>query len=217
MSRFLASYARYVATFSFLWISSFAGDVLGTEQHPETNVGILKQLAAEAASEVAAASHFRASDSVGCHFFRGADPWIMETTLLVELRSLGCAPFLADSLLDQGQPYRLEISYYSMLVRYEDSFREGIFGTKKTCRHLAVSVAYRSTNSRTGEMLASGYVTKEAKDTVAVDELPSLEDPGVKSSHGEIPGDTFLDKVAEPFVILGAAGVVVYLFFHVRS
>jgi len=187
------------------------------EQRTESNVGIFKRLAAEAAEEVTVNSHFRSGDSIHCRIAARPDSWIIESALLERLKSTGCTPFVGDSVAGLIGPYVLDVVYSQLDVRYEDSFREGIFGSKRTCRHLTVSVEYRSANARTGEILASGTLTKESRDTVAVDDLSSLEDPGVRSSHGVPPGDTFLDKIAEPFVILGAAGVVVYLFFHVRS
>src|ERR1043166_2546268 len=65
--------------------------------------------------------------------------------------------------------------------------------------------------------LYTGSPSAQSADTVAVDEVQGLELAAAKTTHGELPSESFLDRVLEPVVIIGATGVSIYLFFHVRS
>lgn len=128
----------------------------------------------------------------------------------------GCVLFSGDSVSGLRH-YRLEIFSSEMNVRYGNIFRDGMFGTQTVPRNVSVSVQYKCADLRTEQIVADGIFRKSAVDTVLVDEIPSLENPGVKSTHGDVPSGQFLDKIVEPFIIIGSAGVIVYLFFHVRS
>ena len=96
-------------------------------------------------------------------------------------------------------------------------YREGMFGAKKVKRTVTAEMAYQTIDADTREMRANGTLTKSKSDTVFVDMVPDLETANVQSTHAVLPDDSVLDRIFEPVVIVGAAGVAIYLFFHIRS
>ena len=80
-----------------------------------------------------------------------------------------------------------------------------------------VSIIYQANRIPFGEILSSKSISEEISDTVSVDDISTVEDPNINITHAELPTEPFIDKFVEPFVIIGATGVAVYLFFHVRS
>ena len=196
---------------------ALAGDSISHDSS-RTTLSIFNDLGSEAGMDIASAAHFQSGDSVGIHSVSsGNDAWIIQNAVTSSLRSRGCVLFNGDTVSVTQHYYRLEIFSSEMNVRYGDVFRDGMFGTQKAPRNVSVSVQYKCSDSRTEQIIADGIVRKSAVDTVLVDEIPSLENPGVKSTHGDFPSGQFLDKIVEPFIIIGSAGVIVYLFFHVRS
>ena len=194
--------------------TALAGDSVSHDSS-RTTLSIFTDLGSDAGTDIASAAHFLSGDSIGIHSVSsGNDVWIIQNAVISSLRSHGCVLFIGDSV---SKHYRLDIFSSEMNVRYGDIFRDGMFGTQKAPRTVSVSVQYKCTDSRTEQIVGDGIFHKSAVDTVLVDEIPSLENPGVKSTHADLPSGQFLDKIVEPFIIIGSAGVIVYLFFHVRS
>jgi hypothetical protein len=54
-------------------------------------------------------------------------------------------------------------------------------------------------------------------DTVYVDDIPNLQVSSERIAKGVMPQRSAMEKFIEPFIIVGAAGVAVYLFFTIRS
>ncbi len=145
----------------------------------------------------------------------GDDAWVARQGIAGALRKRGVAVFeRADS---QAVRYRLEIEGLTLNVRYLSQYREGLFGARKVVRRVTAGCSSLLTNTATHEVLSSGVLAREAVDTVAADEIPALETAGLPRSRAEVPPEQFIDRVVEPFVIIGATGLVVFLFFHIRS
>jgi hypothetical protein len=102
-------------------------------------------------------------------------------------------------------------------VRYNNMFKEGIFGSKHVEREVAVQFSSDLRNQVTNEILTGGTHSRLYIDTVAVEDVGSIENESVSVTHGELPSEAFLDRFIEPFVIIGATGVAIYLLFHIRS
>ena len=120
-----------------------------------------------------------------------------------------------DSL--KHQKYLFDIGSYETNVHYDSMFREGIFGEKKLKRTISVKLSIQATNNKTDEVLLSKSLNEHLSDTVASDDIPKYELASSKSTQGEIPAENMLDRFIEPFVIIGATGVAVFLFFHLRT
>jgi hypothetical protein len=207
------------ATLALVLLINPAGRAEGGDSLRPTarNLEKLQRLLDGAATEIASRSHSMAGDTVELRVSAGADSWVVENALLRALKALGCTAFVTRATASPGSGLRWEIGPATMDVRYDKMFRDGLFGAKKVRRTVSVSMSYQTLKSRGGEISSADVIERAAVDTVAVDEVPDLEHADLKSTRGELPSDQFLDKVIEPFIIIGATGVAVYLLFHVRS
>ncbi|MBI5214251.1 MAG: hypothetical protein HY960_00700 [Ignavibacteriae bacterium] len=111
----------------------------------------------------------------------------------------------------------LQIISPDLKVKYDDSFRSGFLGETKARRTISLSFPFLIKESQTNKVLASSTLPYSYSDTVSVSMIPMLEQEGIPSTHAPLPEGSFFDKLLEPFIIIGATGIAVYLFFHVRS
>ncbi|MBI1806362.1 MAG: hypothetical protein HYR76_04850 [Ignavibacteria bacterium] len=182
----------------------------------KTNLHVLQDLVAAEVGEVIEHSKLVAGNRIEMKCPPADDNWIMCNSISSTLQSFGCRVFTpGDTAITPD--FMIDVGGAEMRVRYEDVFRNGMFGSKKVRRTISVGVSVESMNTKTKEVLFSGFLRKEVSDTVAVDDIPTLELASAKSTHAELPPETTFDRIVEPFVIIGATGVIVYLFFHVRS
>jgi len=166
--------------------------------------------------EIIGRAHVRAGDTVSFRMRQVEDGWIAENAITSGLRASGCLVFAGpDSVRRTG--YSVQLLSAALHVQYSDMYHDGFLGTRKVTRTVSAQVTCDVLRSDTREVVYSGSTAQESVDTVAVDNIPDLELPSARSTHAELPAESFLDRVLEPVVIIGATGVSIYLFFHVRS
>jgi len=192
-----------------------AGEI-NTSQGVKTNLECLQYLYGKITAEFIERSKIGSSDSIDLICAQGEDSWIARDAVESALKARGCTVFSRKDTLGSAKML-MDAAGFEMKIRYEDPFREGIIGANKSRRVATASVALRLTMRNTQELLFTQSMKEEFADTVRVDDIPGLELPSARSTHGELPSGSFIDRVIEPFVIIGATGVVVYLFFHVRT
>jgi hypothetical protein len=113
--------------------------------------------------------------------------------------------------------YSLRINSFQSNLYYGKSFKENIFGVSKTERKINVELSLTLTNNSTKEILSNSLFRSSVKDTVEVDMIQDLENKSLPITHAPYPQENIINRVAEPFVILAATGIVVYLFYNVRT
>lgn len=183
---------------------------------PKSNLEILKSLLERVAQEVVELSHLRPGDTVDFRMQPAEDGWIAQQAITSGLRTAGCQVFVRpDSGRRSG--YGFHLLSAALRVRYDDMYHDGFLGTRKVTRSVSASVTCDVTRWETGELVYTGSHSLESADTVAADDIATLELPPAKATHAELPSESFLDRVLEPVVIIGATGISIYLFFHVRS
>ena len=164
--------------------------------------------------EIFRQSTLHRGDTIGLGIPSGNERWIIDGALSSSLKADSFTVFSpADSLL----PYLFNVLSATMRIRYTNLFREGMFGTRKVRREVFAEMTSQITRLRSKEVLYSGTVRDELADTVAVDDIPFLESGGVAVTQAALPPEHGFDRFIEPFVIIGATAVAVYLLFHVRS
>jgi len=97
-------------------------------------------------------------------------------------------------------------------VTYSDPERDGIFGDFFTERTIELSVNYLISSNQS---LKSFNLT--SKDTINVKDIENVEDRSYPFTQGELPPEPFFSSLLEPIVAIGAAAVIIVLFFSVRS
>jgi hypothetical protein len=170
----------------------------------------------EITDEIFAASHLVAGDSVAIRIVSHEYAWIAEQAIIARLKSLNCRVFMHG---DSGvhPRYLFDVTSSSVQTRYHNMFRDGVFGTHRVEREIRAEISGRLENSSVHELLYGGSLSKNLSDTVDVDDIDAIEQEDIKATHGELPSADFLDRIVEPFIIIGAAGAAIYLLFHVRS
>jgi len=102
-------------------------------------------------------------------------------------------------------------------IVYGEPFSDGLFSARQCCRTVTLAMRFVVTRYVDGKILWAGTQNAEYNDTVKVSDMEDLQKGSEKIIHGEIPAGSILEQFLEPFIIGGAAGVAVYLFFTIRS
>ena len=97
-------------------------------------------------------------------------------------------------------------------VIYSDPERDGIFGDFFTERTIGLSVNYLISSNQS---LKSFNLIN--KDTINVKDVENVENRSYPFTQGELPPEPFFSSLLEPIVAIGAAAVIIILFFSVRS
>lgn len=182
---------------------------------PRTNLQLFQQLISVLTDQVVDSAHIRDPRSVSIRCTGSDECWIAEQAIETELRN-GKFSTQPDSASRQSGSIHLEFLPV-LRTEYGDPIESGLFGVRSITRRISVEISYKAIQPATGETIATGAVSRTAQDTVAVDLLPSLEQPGVRATQGKAPEGSLINRLVEPFVIIGSVGIMVFLLFHVRS
>ena len=144
------------------------------------------------------------------------ESWITRQSFAAALQQAGHVVAVADSA-QRPEGTTIDIRAPSLSVRYTEPTEEGLFGTRRVRRTVSAEVSCLVTSLPAGTVRLSETVTRALSDSVRVDAVPGIESPGIGSTHGELPQDRFIDRIVEPFVIVGATGIAVFLLFNIRS
>ena len=98
-------------------------------------------------------------------------------------------------------------------VKYGDMERDGFFGDFIMPREIKLSGSY----SLSERVVDSQRFNLTYTDTVAVDDVKSIENSSFPFTEAEVPSEPFFSSLFEPVVAIGSAAVAVILFFTVRS
>lgn len=142
-------------------------------------------------------------------------PWIIRNSVFETLKRMKYNVIVA-SPDQEGRGPVLEIGLAEAGVSYGRAFRGSFFGKQQTQRRIrtTISANLRSANN---EVLFAGNLSRVFIDTVRTGVIAELETAGIPFTHGKAPEEGFFDTILEPAIIIGAAGVAIYLFFTVRS
>lgn len=97
-------------------------------------------------------------------------------------------------------------------VGYSEPEKDGIFGDFFTERTVTLSGNYFiSNNSQVKDFKLISV------DTINVEEIEYVENRSYPFTQGDLPPEPFFSSLFEPIVAIGAAAIVIILFFSVRS
>lgn len=186
------------------------------ESAGRTNLEVMQRLFREGTRGELETLPIQRGDSVALTFQAVEDLWIAESVITETISSHGEVVFVTPTLPVSGRMH-IDITGIQLGVKYAERHREGILGRDKVERRISVGFFFRAKDPQTGQIVAAKEIKRNAVDTVDVNDIPSLEYPGAPRTHGELPTESILDRFIEPFVIIGATGAAVYLFFTIRS
>ncbi len=183
--------------------------------HPKTNLEIFQSLVRNTAYSFLSESRVAAGDSLTFKIGGGNDSMLIQTAFVQVLQEKGLTIFLSSKTIPLK--YSLDVGANRLDVHYDDMYREGFLGSKKIRRTVSTTLMCQLMRTTTQEVIVSRSYSQELSDTVSVDDIADLE-RGISSyRQGEVPSEDFLDRALEPLIIIGATGIAVFLFFHVRS
>ncbi|TAK62760.1 MAG: hypothetical protein EPO24_04695 [Bacteroidetes bacterium] len=119
--------------------------------------------------------------------------------------------------LKANPEFSFKVTGAELNVTYSETFRETFFGETKTRRTVSVTLPIVVTEMSAGTVLFGETLKWTVSDTVSTAQISMLEHEQVPSTRAPLPERGFFDRLAEPLIIIGATGVAIYLFFHVRS
>jgi len=177
------------------------------------NLGIMRTLAGEISAELNARYGPILTDTVVLGVDSAAAAWIVRSQLSSALSAGG------HRILAEGQSptrhTRWTVHGVTMSVSYSNIRKPGIFSAALVDREIRAE--FTSEISNAAEIVWTGTSARVSRDTVKENEIATLESGGSDFTRGKVPDLRSWDMFIEPFVIIGAAGTAIFLFFQVRS
>ena len=102
-------------------------------------------------------------------------------------------------------------------IAYGKTFSDGMFSAERTERTISETWRFTAVRKSDSRVLWAGTKDATSRDTVDVAEISQLEQSSARLTVGIGPQHSAYEKLFEPFIIVAAAGVAVYLFFTIRS
>ncbi len=111
----------------------------------------------------------------------------------------------------------ISVSVGGVSVVYGQSFSDGFFSARRSERRVDMALRMTAIRFEDGKILWAKSKSASFVDTVYVDDIPDIQFSSERIAKGVMPQRSMMEKFIEPFIIVGAAGVAVYLFFTIRS
>ena len=121
------------------------------------------------------------------------------------------------SLHQNGIDTIIECNVRDLSLRYGEVFTETFFGERKVERSISLSLVVTILSASSGRILYSQTIKKASSDTVLYSQVDELLDDSLPFTMTVQPQLSFFDSIIEPVVVTVASGVVIYLFFTIRS
>ena len=111
----------------------------------------------------------------------------------------------------------LELHVQESSVFYGEVFTETFFGERKCERTVTVTVLASLLSADDKKVIFSRPYTRSAVDTVALSMVEQFHSSTIPVTRYIKPELSFFDSVIEPAIVTVASGIVIYLFFTIRS
>lgn len=111
----------------------------------------------------------------------------------------------------------MEISILRSSVRYDAPFTPSMFGPSYCLRTIALTSQFVQSEPSGGKIISARTISVSNTDTVRYADVDRLKDPFLPKTEYTAPTATFLETLVEPVIITIASGVIIYLFFTIRS
>lgn len=200
-------YGRYIACFIILGSLSTAAEHGRSATHREIFI--------------------RLCDSVSAALSRELVPY-RSVAVAAERDTFGTffLPFLKEGLVRNSIPLftkqdsaetTLELTVRESSVFYGESFTESFLGSRKHERRSTLQVTGTLHSVSDGRILWTKDFTYTCSDTVSATDNPYGENGSPPLTSFDRPVRSLFDLLIEPAIVTIASGVVIYLFFTIRS
>lgn len=110
--------------------------------------------------------------------------------------------------------YTIEAGVEDLRIRYTDVRKRWLLGSRILTRRADASFSFRIRGDGREEIVRT---TETLSDTIPYALRNEVENPVLPFTQGELPSGSVMERYVGPAVVLAVTGVVVYLFFSVRS
>ncbi|MGQ9798890.1 MAG: hypothetical protein ACUVRG_06305 [Ignavibacterium sp.] len=114
--------------------------------------------------------------------------------------------------LDENSSLKLNFAITETSVKYNDSFRDGLFGDILVERTVVLNGNY---------LIPEQNLSKDfsylSTDTIKYEQLNEIENRAYPFTQNNHPSEPFISSLIEPVIAVGAAATAVILFFTIRS
>lgn len=179
----------------------------------KTNLEILQELSKNVCDSLFSQIGSSTGDSLMLLVKPSPDYWIVEHSILQDLKGKNIVCSLPDTSLSTVAV--IELAIVKMGARYENIFRQTFLGQNKVVRVVDLTVSSKVTKG--SNLIAIKTIHQHIQDTVALESIHQLENEHILSTKGVLPADAILDRVLSPVIITSSVAVIVYLFFTLRK
>lgn len=179
----------------------------------KSNLEILQELSKNVYDSLYSQIDYSTGDSLMLVVKPSPDYWIVEHTLLQNLKDKNKFCLLPDT--NMSTVTSIELAIIKMDVKYKSIFRQTFLGQKQVVRVVDLTVSSKVTKDR--HLVAVKTIDQHNQDTVALESIHQLENEHILSTKGVLPDDAILDRVLSPVIITLSVAVIVYLFFTLRK
>jgi len=177
------------------------------------NLSIMRGLVGEIVTELNATHGGSLPDTLILDVDSSGAAWIIRSELSPRL-SAGGRRVLLEGRSATG-PARWHVHGVRLGVTYSDIRKPGLFSEALVDRE--VRAEFTTEISNAGRYVGAYTNSRVSRDTVKENDIASLESGEMEFTKATVPDLKSWDRFIEPFVIIGAAGTAIFLFFQVRS
>jgi len=139
--------------------------------------------------------------------------WFVRHRSIEVLNSLGYSVG-GNNENDQNEFYIVEMGVEQIGIRYDDVRRRSLFRSRIMTRSADAVFSFRIIGGGKDRVVR---VSESISDEIAYSRHREVENPALPFTQAPLPGGSLTERFLGPAVIVAATGVVVYLFFSVRS
>jgi hypothetical protein len=108
----------------------------------------------------------------------------------------------------------LEVGVEGFGIDYTSGKRGSLFRAKRISRRATGVFSFRVTYGNSEQVIR---VSEQVSDTIPYSKREEVENRALPFTQGDVPDGSITDRYLGPAVIITATGIVVYLFFSIRS
>lgn len=193
----------------------YAGDGVDSNAQP-TNLQIIQKHFGDMAEQILRSASLTPEKVIGLKIRYSPESWVADHAFAGRFDSCGYkVKYAGDSA--ETAPVIFKVGEAGASVKYSNAHRFTLFGRRCAERSVTVRVQAQIYDTETGIILSGESLIAEHRDTIYVDDIPMFENPEIPMTKADLPDESFIDRFIEPIIIVGTAGVAVFLFFHIRS
>lgn len=191
-----------------------SGDPASVSRDPvPSNLDRMRSLVAAIGASVLDSAGTTVGDTVALDVDSSDASWVVRTEISALLGRSGRTVVTGGGATREGS--RWNVRGAALGAEYRDIRKPGMFSGAVVDR--IITVSFTSELTRGGGVTYAGTTSRSAVDTVDEGNIADFETGSPESTRGAVPGMETFDRFIEPLVIIGAAGVAIFLFFQVRS